>query len=60
MLCSWLPAILAARHRRQAELTDYVADNLDFLIHDLESAATDYETTDHRSATTIRNAGGPA
>ncbi|MBB4745103.1 hypothetical protein BJY16_008562 [Actinoplanes octamycinicus] len=58
MLCSWLPAVLAARHRRQEELTDYIAENLQFLIDDLESAATDYESTDHRSAATIRTAGG--
>ncbi len=58
LLCSWLPAILAARHRRQEELTDYVAENLELLATDLHSAATDYESTDAKSATTIRNAGG--
>jgi hypothetical protein len=58
MLCSWLPAILAARHRRQEELTAYVAENLDLLAEDLRSAATDYESTDMRSASTIRGAGG--
>ncbi|BCY13171.1 type VII secretion target [Actinoplanes sp. L3-i22] len=58
LLCSWLPAILAARHRRQEELTDYIAENLQLLATDLHAAATDYESTDGRSAATIRTAGG--
>jgi hypothetical protein len=58
MLCSWLPAILAARHHRQVELTAYVAENLVLLAEDLRSAADDYESTDTRSATTIHGAGG--
>jgi len=58
LLCSWLPPMLAARHRRQEELTDYIAENLSLLATDLHSAATDYESTDDRSATGIRTAGG--
>ena len=58
MLCSWLPAMLDERHRRQDELTAYVAENLRLLADDLHSAAADYETADSRSATTIRSAGG--
>jgi hypothetical protein len=58
LLCSWLPPILAARHRRQEELTDYIAENLELLATGLHSAATDYESTDDRSAATIRAAGG--
>jgi Excreted virulence factor EspC, type VII ESX diderm len=60
MLCGWLPAILAARHRRQDELTAYVAENLDLLAEDLHATAADYESADSRSAVTIRDAGGPA
>ncbi|WP_436528843.1 type VII secretion target [Actinoplanes sp. HUAS TT8] len=58
LLCSWLPAVLAARHRRQEELTDYVAENLELLAGDLHAAAAEYESTDSRSAATIRTAGG--
>ncbi|MFI1995445.1 type VII secretion target [Actinoplanes sp. NPDC020271] len=58
LLCSWLPAVLAARHRRQDELTAYLAENLGLLAEDLHATATDYESTDSRSATTIRDAGG--
>lgn len=58
LLCGWLPAVLAARHRRQEELTAYLAENLALLAADLRSAATDYESADSRSASTIRTAGG--
>ncbi|AEV86645.1 hypothetical protein ACWT_5628 [Actinoplanes sp. SE50] len=57
LLCSWLPALLAARHRRQDELVAYVAENLDILAGHLHAAATDYEASDDRSAATIRTAG---
>jgi hypothetical protein len=58
MLCSWLPAVLATRHRRQEELTHYVAENLLLLASGLHSVAAGYESTDSKSASTIRNAGG--
>jgi hypothetical protein len=58
LLCSWLPPMLAARHHRQNELTAFVAENLNLLAEDLHAAATDYESTDTRSATTIRSVGG--
>jgi len=58
MLCSWLPAMLAARHRRQDELVAYLSENLALLSDDLHAAATDYEGTDTRSASAIRAAGG--
>lgn len=58
LLCSWLPAILAARHRRQEELTDFIAENLGLLAADLQAAAADYESTDANSAAVIRYAGG--
>lgn len=58
LLCSWLPAILAGRHRRQEELTAYIAENLDLLADDLYSAAGDYESTDLRAAAGLRGAGG--
>lgn len=57
LLCSWLPAVLEGRHRRQDDLIAYVEENLSLAADALTAAAAEYEETDNRAADTVRAAG---
>lgn len=45
-LCGWIAAVLEARHTRQDELVDYVAENLTLSATALRDVAGRYEATD--------------
>ncbi|AGZ46446.1 type VII secretion target [Actinoplanes friuliensis] len=57
LLCSWLPAVLEGRHRRQDELLAYVEENLTLAADSLTAVAGDYEDTDNAAADAVRKAG---
>lgn len=58
LLCSWLPAVLEGRHRRQDDIMAYVQENLALLADELAAVAGAYESSDADAADTIRKAGG--
>ncbi|MFE9651810.1 type VII secretion target [Micromonospora sp. NPDC006431] len=58
LLCSWLPAILEGRHRRQDELIAYVEENLSLVVAGLRKTADNYDNADTDADTAIRKAGG--
>jgi hypothetical protein len=53
MLCSWMPAVLEARHVRQNELFAYVEENLSLVVQRLRQAADAYEGADRSNADSI-------
>jgi hypothetical protein len=57
LLCSWIPAVLEGRHRKQDELIAYVAENLDLAATELKFQAEAYQSVDNRSADQISQAG---
>ncbi|MFG2058475.1 type VII secretion target [Micromonospora sp. NPDC048930] len=58
LLCSWMPAILEGRHKRQDELIAYVEENLSLVVAGLRKTADNYDNADTDADTTIRKAGG--
>ncbi|MFR9779617.1 type VII secretion target [Micromonospora sp. MS34] len=58
LLCSWMPAILQGRHKRQDELIAYVEENLSLVVQGLRRTADNYDSADNDSDATIRKAGG--
>lgn len=58
LLCSWMPAILEGRHKRQDELIAYVEENLALVVQGLRKTADNYDNADSDADTTIRKAGG--
>ncbi|MCW3844571.1 type VII secretion target [Micromonospora yasonensis] len=58
LLCSWMPAILEGRHKRQDELIAYVEENLSLVVQGLHRTADAYDNVDTDADATIRKAGG--
>jgi hypothetical protein len=58
LLCSWMPAVLEGRHKRQDELIAYVEENLSLVVAGLGRTADNYDNADTDADTTIRKAGG--
>lgn len=58
LLCSWMPAILESRHKRQDELIAYVEENLSLVADGLRRTADNYDNADSEADATIRKAGG--
>ncbi len=50
ILCSWMPAVLRARHTKQDELFDYVAENLQMISDGLRDTADAYTDADAAAA----------
>jgi hypothetical protein len=57
LLCSWLPAVMEGRHRRQDDLVAFVEENLSLAADALTAAAAEYDETDNRVAGAVRTAG---
>jgi hypothetical protein len=58
LLCSWMPAVLEGRHKRQDELIAYVEENLSLVVRGLQKTADNYDNADSQADSTIRKAGG--
>lgn len=58
LLCSWIPAVLEGRHKRQDELIAYVEENLSLVVRGLQKTADNYDNADSQADSTIRKAGG--
>jgi hypothetical protein len=58
LLCSWMPAVLEGRHKRQDSLLAYVEENLSLAADALTAVAAAYEEVDAGAADKIRQAGG--
>ncbi|MFJ8579021.1 type VII secretion target [Micromonospora sp. NPDC093277] len=58
LLCSWMPAILEGRHKRQDELIAYVEENLSLAVDRLRKTADNYDHADADADAEVRKAGG--
>jgi hypothetical protein len=54
-LCSWMPAVLEGRHKKQDELFAYVEENLSLVAQHLQADAAAYEQADRSAADSINS-----
>ena len=58
LLCGWIAAILASRHRTQDDLLSYVQENLALNADALRTTARAYGAADETAAASVLRAGG--